>query len=250
MSIGKKILIGIMIVCVVMAAYFGYAAFKEDKPYRDSEQKTEKVKEDFIASGDEKDSPLERQIDFKGLRDINVDIVGWIYIPGTGIDYPICQGTDNEYYLNHDFTKAFNPLGAIYMDFKEAADFSGLHTLVYGHYVNESQLFGELSKYNDPAFGKEHSSIYIYTPKQAIRYQIFSVETISSNNEIYNIQFKEETKEKYKEWIKDSIENALYKETVIPTETDKTLTLSTCTSEYSETSRFVVHSLGIEFKQQ
>ena len=75
------------------------------------------------------DDPLQRQFDFEGLQRVNPDIVGWIYLPGTQIDEPVCRGTDNHFYLTHTAGKAENPLGAIFVPPETGKDLADAHVL-------------------------------------------------------------------------------------------------------------------------
>lgn len=73
-------------------------------------------------------------VDFASLQEINPDIVGWIYIEGTEINYPVVQGNDNQYYLKHLFSGEWNGSGCIFLDSRNRVDFSDRHSIIYGHH--------------------------------------------------------------------------------------------------------------------
>ena len=77
-------------------------------------------------------------VDFASLQKINPDIVGWIYIEGTQINYPVVQGNDNQYYLKHLFSGEWNGSGCIFLDSRNRADFSDRHSIIYGHHMKIS----------------------------------------------------------------------------------------------------------------
>ena len=112
-------------------------------------------------------APLyESPIQFEELRKINPDLVGWIKIEGTRIDYPIVQAADNETYLHQDFQGNESVAGVIYLDYESKADFSGQHNLLYGHNMKNGAMLKDIVKYKDEAFFNEHQNIIVYTPER------------------------------------------------------------------------------------
>ncbi len=88
-------------------------------------------------------------VDFAALKAENSDIVGWIQVPGTPVNYPICQTGDNDYYLVHTFLGQYNLAGTIYMDYRSAADLSDWNTVIYGHHLQNGEMFAALADYSD-----------------------------------------------------------------------------------------------------
>jgi len=80
-------------------------------------------------------------VDFAALQAINPDIVGWLTIDGTNIDYPIARHSDNDYYLHHLFTGEWNSSGCLFMDCRNEPDFSDRHTIIYGHHMDNGTMF-------------------------------------------------------------------------------------------------------------
>ncbi|MDO5416305.1 MAG: class B sortase [Lachnospiraceae bacterium] len=107
-------------------------------------------------------------IDFEELWKINPDVVGWITIPDTKIDYPILQAEDNETYLHTDIDGNDSVAGAIYLDFEDESDFSSLHNVIYGHHMKNGSMFKDVVKYKEQPYFDQHSDIYIYTPDREI----------------------------------------------------------------------------------
>ena len=100
-------------------------------------------------------------VDFNSLKGINPDVMAWIYIPGTHVNYPVVQGSDNEYYLNRLFTGKWNSAGAIFMDYRNEADLTDPHTIIYGHQMNNKTMFNDLRHYADQSFYEEHTVGYL-----------------------------------------------------------------------------------------
>ena len=86
-------------------------------------------------------------MDFAALREVNSDVLGWILIPGTVISYPLLQGDDNSYYLNHTWKKWTNVVGSIFLECQNSPDLTVFNTLVYGHRMNNGSMFASLKYY-------------------------------------------------------------------------------------------------------
>ena len=88
-------------------------------------------------------------VDFAALKALNPQIVGWIQIPQTPVNYPVCQTDNNDYYLNHSFLGRDDEFGAIFMDYRSAADLSGYNTVMYGHHLKNGEMFAEVADYSN-----------------------------------------------------------------------------------------------------
>ncbi|MCL2136926.1 MAG: class B sortase [Coriobacteriia bacterium] len=109
---------------------------------------------------------IDLDIDWEKLKEINPDIVGWLYVPGTKLSYPIVQGSDNSYYLNHTADDTVNASGAIFLDYQNNRDFSGPSNFIYGHNMLGNTMFSEMTKYLDEQFIRDHPRILILTPEK------------------------------------------------------------------------------------
>ena len=107
-------------------------------------------------------------INFDALKKINPDVVSWITIPGTNIDYPLLQGKDNNQYLHKDMEGRDSAAGAIFLDHGDKADLSSLHNIIYGHHMKNGTMFKDIVKYKDQQYFDEHQDIILYTPDREI----------------------------------------------------------------------------------
>lgn len=107
-------------------------------------------------------------IDFDALKKINPDVVSWITIPGTNIDYPVLQGKDNNQYLHKDMEGKESSAGAIFLDHGDKADLSSRHNIIYGHHMKNGTMFKDIVRYKDQQYFDEHQDITIYTPDREI----------------------------------------------------------------------------------
>ena len=98
---------------------------------------------------------------FEKLRETNPDVIGWISIPGTVIDYPIVQTTDNDYYLDQSITGTYLKSGAIFVDFRNSSNWTDRNTVIYGHNMASGEMFAQLAKYRSGTFLRNNKYIYI-----------------------------------------------------------------------------------------
>ena len=112
-------------------------------------------------------NPIERKIDFYELSEVNPDIVAWLYIPGTYIDYPILcapQGEDEDYYLRRDLRGRYNPHGSLYIRRSEG-------NIIYGLNMRDGTMFGTLKKISA-------RDLYLYSPTETLHYHLSGEETV------------------------------------------------------------------------
>ena len=111
-------------------------------------------------------------IDWDYWLSVNPDIVGWIYIPDTDIDYPIVHASEDnpDYYLTHDVYRTYNPMGAIYLDASSEGLFEGGNAVIFGHHWSGSTgtMFADMANYSNYSWAAEHSVIYIITPDDTV----------------------------------------------------------------------------------
>lgn len=99
---------------------------------------------------------------FDELVALNPDVVGWLTLYGTGVDYPLVQGEDNDEYLNTNPAGEFALSGSLFLDWRNASDFSDQSTIVFGHHMENSLMFGDLDRYGDDAYFDQHRYGNIY----------------------------------------------------------------------------------------
>jgi len=126
-----------------------------------------------------------RRINFTALQERNPEIIGWIHIPGTEIDYAITQGSNNEFYLRHDAFARPSIAGAIFLDYSATDDFSDEDTFVFGHHQLDGTMFGTLHDFfledDEPEGG--YPPIIIYTPRDTRMYEFVESFMTQSNLE-------------------------------------------------------------------
>ena len=172
----------------------------------------------------------------------NPDMVGWLSVAGTTIDYPVMQTVDSpNYYLKRNFAKEYSDLGTPYM--QENCKVSDSDNLViYGHHIKGGKMFGALEDYKSQSFYEEHKTIQFDTLTEQGEYEIVAVfknVAYSSAGFRYYDFVDAENEEAFNAYIEKCKELALYDTGVSAEYGDRLITLSTC--EYSaQNGRLVV----------
>ena len=130
----------------------------------------------------------EKTINWGKLKKKNKDVVGWIYCPGTKIDYPIVKGADNKKYLTTNISGKWSPSGTIFADYNQNKPFREANTIIYGHHMKDGTMFCDLDKYHSQKFLNKHETGYLYTPSQNYEIQFITCSTVSSkDSDIYTV---------------------------------------------------------------
>jgi len=193
---------------------------------------------------------VENPIDFEALRAINADVHAWITVPGTTVDYPICQHpTDDSVYLDHDIELNHYPPGTLFTERVNNRSFTDPVTLIYGHVGYTDIMFATLHNYSSREFFDTHEHFVIYTPEHILTYQVISA-YVYDDRHIINTNgsfLQEETLAEYFEFVTspDSISSNV-REGVSLTATDRVVQLSTCMQNLLLTNnRYIVTGLLI-----
>lgn len=190
-----------MFLLLLFISLFSFCVCQIYKIYQ-TEKEVEEIKEKLIEIIEVPDIPSEEpefKVDFDKLKNINSDVVGWIIMEGTQVNYPIVQGNNNSYYLNHSYEKKYSSYGSIFLDYSSTSDFSDRNSFIYGHHTRNGSMFGELKKYMDSNFYNTYPSFYLYTPDGNYKADIFSAYTADALSDSYNQSFS--SLEDYKIYI-------------------------------------------------
>ena len=180
-------------------------------------------------------------MDFVALREQNTDVLGWILIPNTKVSYPLVQGEDNDYYLNHTWRKTRSVVGAIFMEQQSSADLTDFNTIIYGHRMNNRSMFGRLLDYKKQSYWQDHPRFYITDDSGTHTYEIFAAYEPAVGSTPYCIRFSNDTEKQT--FINYGLEHSVIETGVVPEVTDRIVTLSTCTGN-GHATRWVVQ--GVE----
>jgi len=167
-------------------------------------------------------------IDFDALREVNPDVVGWIYIPILRLSYPVLYGQDNNYYLHHTVEDTPNFAGSIFIDSMCDPEIKGFNSFIYGHNMKNDSMFGSLSELKKhPEWIDGNPYIYYYTKDHAYRFRIFATYTTKVNSFVYLLSENRDQLSNYINKVQTVNQYENGKEIDLST-TKKIITLSTC----------------------
>ena len=169
----------------------------------------------------------------------NSDLVGWISIPGTCVDYPVLQSSadDPEYYLRRTYKGEWRTAGSIFFQWDCSAE--SQNTVVYGHNMNDGTMFAVLQKMTDEAFRNEHSKILLQTSNGLREYQIAAV----LKTDITKFRFNRTEFADHADFLsfqKELFAQSLYESQTIHGEDCRLLTLVTCSYEWDNARTVVI----------
>ena len=181
-------------------------------------------------------APIE--VDFAELQKVNKDIIGWIYCEDTVINYPVVYGRDNEYYLERNYLGNPDSSGAIFSDRENEAGFSDANVILYGHHMADKTMFATLNNWMNEEYLEAHPVMWILTPEQDYRVEIFAGYITSSDSQTYTvIHDADEDLQSYLDWVKKWSE--IHPEVETPAE-GHYVVLSTCDYSFDE-ARSALH---------
>ncbi len=242
-----KILLSILCVAFVCVfAFSGYKLYSIMHEYKVSEGKYNDLNSKFVTAGGKnsgEDSPLKNEetspisVDFDALLAESDDVVGWIHSENTAIDYPVVKAEDNFYYLHRFIDGSYNGGGSIFLDCLCAGDFSGKNTVIYGHNMNDGSMFASLRDYRKDGYYAEHPKLYLNTPTQNYRIEVFAGYVTDADSDTYDIGFTDDAA--YLAFLEKMRSQSDFETNVELTAEDRIVTLSTCSYEYYD-ARYVI----------
>ena len=157
----------------------------ENNPFH--EENTEEVKEI---------PPIE--VNFEQLKNINPDVIGWIYICATETSYPILKGENNDAYLRTTIEGNTNTAGSIFMEEQNSANFMDPNTIIYGHSMKNGTMFGKLKQFLQNDALEKSPYFWILTPGGNYKYKIFSCYEVNARSDTYTLFYGRD--KRFLEW--------------------------------------------------
>ena len=177
---------------------------------------------------------------FDEILAINEDVVGWVTLDNTNIDYPVLQGEDNLEYFNKDIFGNFSLGGSIYLDSRNDPNFEDDYSLLYGHFMERGRMFGDLELYREERFFENNQTGSLMTPEEVYDLEIYATLVVgATDEEIFNPTMWNENLE---DLIEFANENALYinEAAIEGNEKPKVLAFTTCTTEFTDARTVVL----------
>ena len=176
-------------------------------------------------------------VEFGKLIEENEDVIGWICLPDSKINYPVVKGIDNDFYLHRSLDKEYSYGGTIFLDAGCRSDWSGKNNILYGHNMNDGSMFASLMKYKQQEYCNENPYMYLATPEGNYRLDVFAGFISDPEEEIYTTVFTNEAS--FASWYENMRDRSMISSDVLPSPDSRILTMSTCTYERND-ARFVL----------
>ena len=262
----RIILIVIALVCAVMMIVGGFNALRIMLSYRESRGIYEELEQHltFTPAGDDQTSEEQEaffgeeyfilpdhivlpEVDFDALREINPNVVAWIILEGTPINYPVVQGADNDFYLHHLFDGRRNPSGAIFVDSYNSPGFTDFHTIIYGHHMRDGSMFAAIENYRNEGFFEEHPWVFLLTPERNYVIKLSTGHLADpSTMHTWEIVFEDDMEKSV--WIEERQSKSDFDSGVEILPSHRIVTLSTCSNAFFD-ARYVISGRLMPIRQ-
>lgn len=224
----KTVFVGFLLAMLILTGCGNKVAQSETNGSVASSQAGQ-VAQTYAVSQEEKAALTEK---FTQLSSVNDETIAYIYAPGTNLDEPVVQTTDNETYLDKTFEGGHQPeFGTVFMDMDNSKNFDDSLTWLFGHargsQVPDSRMFNDVNYYDDQKYFDEHPYVVVQTPERTYYYEAAFLIIVPETTAFYQTEF--ESEEQFYTQLTEVAELAHTKNpkvTISPS--DKYLVLSTC----------------------
>jgi len=242
----KRIFLWILLLAsLAVLGWSGFRYYEIQQIYNSQQVAYDHIRDLAVTDGEpsDRDAELEippRDIDWDALhREVNEDIIGWIYSPGTPIDYPVMRADDYSFFLSRLPDGTFNANGSIFLDFNHSPDFSDDISVIYGHHMRSGAMFGTLNDYRQQSAFDERPHMFLYTPHRNYRVDLMYGFVVAER------QWRQRAfmfEENIPSLLAFGAENTTFRSPVTHQPGDRILAMSTCEYDFDD-ARYVL--LGI-----
>ena len=209
---------------ILVMAFSFYALYDVHSVYEDTEMTDDILKYKPSVQGE---NSFGNKFSLDDLKKINPDIVGWIRVNDTNIDYPILAGEDNTSYLKTNYKGDYSPAGSIFLDYRNSRSLDDDYFVIYGHNMAKNLMFSDIKKFQEEEFFNKHLAGKLYTDHGVFDLKIFTFNIVDANKSIaYKLQ--KYTNEHNEELLQAFLESAIYKKEIDVDSNSKLILLSTC----------------------
>lgn len=236
-------LIQFLLIIVIIVAVIYIYKYIIDK--NNAQKETELLNDIEVDKTEVTKQKTERMLQVSELKKENEDIIGWIEIEGTKVNNPVLQGTDNSFYMNHDYKKKKSVYGSLFLDKSYDWNKPSSNLLIYGHNMRDGSMFQNLLNYKKEDYYKKHPIIRFTTEDEDAEFEVMAafqsrVYYKSEKNVFRYYYFIDASnEEEYNEFVNNAKKASFYDTEVTAKYGDQLITLSTC-SYHTEDGRFVV----------
>jgi len=172
------------------------------------------------------DNVILPEVDFGVLWEVNSNVVAWLILEGTPINYPVVHGENNYHYLDYLFDGTRNRMGTLFVDSYNMPGFVDRNTIIYGHNMRNGSMFAALLNYRTQTFFDAHPWAFLITPEGNYVIQFFAGYATDVEAPSWRLEFADEAE--FMEWIEESRLRSDFESEVEVSASDRLVTLSTC----------------------
>lgn len=236
----RWILLALIVLCFVVAVFAAFQVVSLLAEYAVGKRVYEALPAPQQISEEYAEETPTFSVNFEALTEINPDCKAWLFSEETSLSYPVVQGEDDEYYLNHLFNGEVNSAGCLFLDAANQPDFSDRNSVIYGHAMKNGTMFASLANYEKQDYYEAHPVMHLLTADTSYQVQIFAAGVVTLDARVWETKF--ETQDAFGTWLDTVSAQSQIQTNVVPDISDHVLTLSTCTYGNGD-ARFVV--LGV-----
>lgn len=229
----------VLLVCIGVFIYSAYNLINILLTYQKIDNENNDLRDTYVEIVEANNDKSYMIIAWDELKKRNEDVVAWVHIPDTNINYPVLKGATNDTYLRHTIDKKYSIAGCIFVDSNNVTPFEDDNTIIYGHNMKNESMFSDINKYLEKDFGKEHPYVYIYLPDGTVStYKIDSAHEIDGYSDLYTTTITDRSSF-YKKMLEgNTLETEFNQDSTSPM-----IMLSTCaTYDVDDPSRVVIHA--------
>ena len=224
---------------IILFVFSGFKIIMWFLNNRENKKIAEEISQAITIDEENVEEKEKYKVDFQTLKEKNADAVGFLKVNGTNIEYTVVKGTNNSYYLKHNFNKESNSAGWIFADYKNKVDGTDKNLVIYGHNMRDDSMFGSLKNIlnDDWHNGEENKYVNFITENDNSIYEVFSVYQVADEDYYITTDFKDN---EFTDFIKTIKSRSKFDFGVDVNENDNILTLSTCANDNKY--RVVLHA--------
>ena len=227
-AIGKKTIKGVdftinfmfLTIIILLLAFSGYALWDSKQIYDKADKTNYAIYKPSVE--DEGQS-------FQELHDLSPEVLAWLCVYGTNIDYPVTQGKDNMKYINTSAEGTYSMSGAIFLDYGNSKDFSDFNSILYGHHMEQKKMFGDIGSFSSKEVFDErrYGNLYYGGADHGVEFFAF-LHTDAYDSILFSPNLKEE--ERRQKFLDSIFAKASHKRDIKVTTKDNIILLSTCSA--------------------
>ena len=161
------------------------------------------------------------------LKDSYPNALGWLYIPGTTVSYPVMQYSDNDYYISHAYDGSRLKAGSVFLDHRCESRFKNPINIVYAHNMQNGTMFADVVDFKEKDFFESHRYGWLATPETVYMIDFFSCVVADWHDEMYNGSMP------IAQWISHILEKSAVRRDMEYSDNDRFISLSTCSYEFT-----------------